>query len=386
LRVLVYKHCANIRFGDRKESNGGNTEIHVVIDQLRKAGHEVAVMSIDRYEEESKGLVDKYFLWDHMMTAVAWCDVAFCFNGVFNAFGGQVSDESMLSYRMMNMANKPLIYAVTDTAIPIGDMAGWVRNAQSKGNYTDLLSDAYEVEAKRIYCLTQVYDLEAMKKLWKGKENEFGGYGHFPFEMTVLFRKELQSTIHPNPTTDLIYFGNARGGKRDKKFHKFHCNHQDLKVDVYGNGWDFEKMHAKKLHMSAAPNNLGKIDMYALHHKINQSLAHCYISDPKNEGTIWTTRFYEAIMNRAVLFVDIDNDIDMQRFKDPFFYVRTAEDLAQKVRLLKGDPALRVQKLAQQYDAMKSHIQLALDFPRVLNFYLNAAKEQHAKFLQTSKP
>lgn len=375
MKVLVYKHCGNIRFGDRKESNGGNTEIHVVIDNLRKAGHEVGVMSIDRYEEESKGLVDRYFLWDHMITAITWADVHLCFNGVFNAFGGQVSEEAFFSYRMLNMTSKPLIYAVTDTAIPIGDMGGWIRNAQGKGAYCGVSPEAHDFDPKRIYCLTQVYDLEKMKKLWKPEQNAFGAYGHFPFEMTVLSRKGLQININENPTTDLLYFGNARGGKRDKKFIKYYCNQKDLKVDVYGNGWKPEKF-------PAGPDFLGKLDMYELHYKINASLAHCYISDPKNEGTIWTTRFYEAIMNRTVLFIDEANDIDHQRFKNPFFYVSSAEELRHKVLMLKNDPHCRKAMLDEQFMDMHNHLKVALDFPRVLSFYLNAAKDHHATYLQ----
>ena len=377
MRVLCYKHCANIRFGTQKESNAGNHWILSTIKNIQDGGNEVAVITIDRYKDEVPQNI-KFFNWQQWFAASSWADAIVIFNGPFNAYGGVISDESIHSYEILSyiqQVKKPSIYAVNDLAINIGDCAGWVRNKQSKGEYVDLDPNRYEFDASRMLCVTEAYDLKCQKEIWKGSQNNFGGYVYFPFETTVLYRPNLMMKINENPTTDLIYFGNPRGGKRDKKVYKYYFNHTNFNVDVYGNGWDFNKM-MQKFGQCHAPNNLGKIDTNDLIAKINSSIAHCYISDPKCEGTIWTFRFYEAVANRSVMFIDQDNDPQRKRFKDPFFYVNTGAELNQKIVKLKEDPTLRIQMLQKQFDeVIKPVVQIMPNYIKIWNYNLSKAVE-----------
>jgi hypothetical protein len=365
MRILIFKYCANIKFGDVKETNGGNTEIEVCLDSLKK-NHEVTVLTISRY---LKNLPDG-------MAGITWdfidvdrlnedYDLIFAFNGSLNCYGGKVSNETLISYRIFNKAQIPVIYAITDTNIPIGDLAGWIRNAQGKGQYSDLVSDEYEIDGKKIAALTQTYNFKAISENWKKKECQFGKFVYFPFEKTVFFREKLESQINHSPSNRLIYFGNSRGGKRDKKFGQFYC-HLNTPVDVYGN-WDEEKIIAK-LKPSAIPTFHGKKDMYELHKDINNSLAHCYISDPVNEGTIWTTRFYEAILNRTVLFLDKANDIEMKKFGTKFFYVESNQELDDKLLILANNSSFRVRLVEEQYASLDNDRKFVSNFDQMLDY------------------
>jgi hypothetical protein len=379
MRVLLLKHCSNIRFVG-KETNGGQTEIMVTIDLLKSAGHSVTVATIDKYHSDARVMGCSAVGWDQVEMGMVSndYDVLFVFNGVFNCFGGIISNEALTSYRLLKEFKGPIIYAVTDTAIPIGDCAGWIRGAQAKGKYPELRAEDYTFNAKRIFCLTQTYDLEVLKKIWDSECNGFTQYAYFPFETTVFFRKGLATSICDNPTTDLIYFGNPRSGKRDKKFAQLYCNQPDLVVDIYGNWGDTHIKNLQKKGASHLPNFKGKCDMYELHHRINNAYAHCYISDKHNEGTIWTTRFYEAILNRTCLFIDKDNDPKMSRFIDPFFYVQSNAELAAKIKQLKDDPTFRVQKLTQQFSAMSTILNTIPSYHRILDFNLKRASEYGA--------
>jgi hypothetical protein len=367
MRILVFKYCANIKFGDAKETNGGNTEIEVCLDSLKK-NHEVTVLTISRYLKNlPEGLTG--ITWDFIDVdrINEDYDLIFAFNGSLNCYGGKVSNETLTSYRIFNASKIPTIYAITDTNIPIGDLAGWIRNAQSKGFYSELNPDEYEIEAGKISALSQTYDNRAITENWKKKECKFGKFVYFPFEKTVFFREQLEKEICLSPNDHLIYFGNSRGGKRDKKFNQFYC-HLNTPTVVYGN-WDPEKLMKGKLHISAMPNFMGKKDMYLLHKDINQSLAHCYISDPVNEGTIWTTRFYEAILNRTVLFMDVANDPEKKKFPSKFYYVESSTELDQKLELLRKNPDFRARIIEEQYQSTLANDRAFVDkFDMMLDF------------------
>ena len=120
--------------------------------------------------------------------------------------------------------------------------------------------------------------------------------------------------------------------------------------------------------MSAVPFFYGKKDMYLLHKDINNSLAHCYISDPVNEQTIWTTRFYEAILNRTVLFMDIDNDPQMKKFPSKFYYVKDNQELNDKLILLDKNRDFRVRLIEEQYASLDNDRKFVSNFDQMLDY------------------
>ena len=112
--------------------------------------------------------------------------------------------------------------------------------------------------------------------------------------------------------------------------------------------------------------------MHNLHKDINGSICHCYISDPQNENTIWTTRLYEAILNRTLLFMDIKNDPQMKLFEDPYYYVNDAYDLDNKIYTLLANPELRKQRIDQQFlTIMRKNQDLISNFSKVLDWSIN---------------
>ena len=378
MRILLFKFCNNIRFlaptSNRKETNGGNTEIDVVIQNLLKENHQITVLTNKSYIEFAPKEITVIPFEAFNLDTLKNYDLVLTFNSILNCFGGVVSNETLMSYRILNKAQEVgthTIYAVTDTLLEIGDLSGWIRNAQKKEKYLELNPNEYEIDGSKILCLTQTHDLTLLPKIWKSKENQFKKYGYFPFEKTVFFRKRLELDINSNHNGRVIYFGNPRGGKRDKNFNKFYC-HLNVPVDVYGN-WNQEKWAAKQKHVSSMPIFHGKKDMYELHKDINGSICHCYISDPQNENTIWTTRLYEAILNRTLLFMDIKNDPQMKLFEDTYYYVKDSVELDNKIHDLLSNPELRSQKIERQFlIIMRKNHDLILNFSKVLDWSIKS--------------
>lgn len=380
MKVGILKACYNIKWKG-KETGVILYEITEPIKELLSKGYQVEVVTIDRYHKDAPEGVT-CVSWENAMEASTMWDAMIVFNGPFNAYGGQISEPSLVTYELLSKYNGPTLFCVTDTAIPLSNVAEWIRGAQNKGNYKDINPDWYEFNPKRIHCLTQTHGIEKFKTHWKQDVNGFGSYEYFPFHMYAMKKENLQFNISEELDRDLIYYGNMRSGKRNKKFleYYFGLNYcfgsNDFKVDIYGK-WNekniykewsrcFQNISEKGAAFEGkwAPNFLGPIDTKVLNREINRSLATVYISDKFNEGTIWTTRFYEAVFNRTIMFVDIDNDPKKEMFKNDFFYVSSKEELCSKLKQLKSMSFVeRCALLDEQFLALRSHVDVMKSFP-----------------------
>ncbi|MCH9665570.1 MAG: hypothetical protein K0U41_06935 [Gammaproteobacteria bacterium] len=370
MEVLVFKMCYNLHFGSQKELGVILYEIDHPIRELISKGHQVTVCTIRRYHKYAFGGVN-CITWEELPKKINSFDCAVVFNGPLNCYGGKVSEPALQSYRFLNQFNKPLFFCVTDTAIPIGNLNKWILSKQDKGLYTELNADDYTFNPKKIQCLTQTHDISKFMNHWDKETNGFGSYKHFPLHMYAMKKDNLHTEINNQPTRDLIYYGNQRSGKRNKKFQEFFCDQIDLTVDIYGK---WKEADIKKMSPIQMPNLLGPIDTRDLNKEINSALATVYISDKFNEDCIWTTRFYEAIMNRTIMFVDIDNDPEKKIFDD-FFYVQSKEELYKKVKLLKSDPSARVKLLNNQMLAIRTHIEEFNRFPEYWDTIIKGAQD-----------
>lgn len=361
-KVLIFKHCYNLHFGSRPETGVIMYEVDHPIKELVSKGYDVTVCTIDRYHKQAFEGV-KCINWEQLYNCYNDFDLAIIWNGSFNAFGGKIGVPALSSYNFLNKFTKPIIFCVTDTAIPIGDCAGWIKGAQKKGNYLELDSADYTIRPTEIHCLTQTHNIDKFKDHWKGGQNRFGTYEFFPHHMYAMKKQNLQLGISADTQRDLIYFGNMRSGKRNKKFIEFFDGHDGLVVDVYGKWKDSFTKDIKA-------NFLGPIDTRDLNVEINKSLATVYISDEFNEDCIWTTRFYEAVFNRTIMFVDIDNDPKRVYFDD-FFYISSRKELYDKIKLIKNNPGVREDLLNKQFTALYFHVTEMKRFPQKWDSILN---------------
>lgn len=357
-RIVIFKHCYNIHFGSQKETGVIMYEIDNPIKELISKGYDVTVCTIKRYHKHAFPGV-KCIEWHQLEELANSFDLAIIWNGSFNCFGGKIGDPAVYSYRFLHQFEGQVLFCVTDTAIPIGDAAGWVELAHKKNNYLDINPIDLHFNPNRFHCLTQTHNIEKFKKHWKEEQNSFGSYEYFPHHFYAMKKDRLELKINENTTRDLIYYGNQRSGKRNDKFCEFFCDHEDLKVDIYGK---WKEKDVKKMCKTKVPNLLGPIDTRDLNKEINQSIATVYISDKFNEDCIFTTRLYEAVFNRTILFVDIDNDPNKTKFPE-FFYVSSKKELADKILLLKNNPDARVQLLNKQFACLQKDFGEMLDFP-----------------------
>jgi hypothetical protein len=358
MKVVIFKHCYNLHFGSQKETGVILYEIDNPIKELISKGYDVTVCTIKRYHKYAFPGVS-CITWEELENIYNSFDIAIIFNGPFNCYGGKISDPAIYSYRFLNQFEGPILFCVTDTAIPIGDAAGWIEGKNKKGEYLDINPVDLDFDPKKIHCLTQTHNIEKFKDHWKGDQNRFNQYELFNFHFYAMKKDNLQLTVSNEITRDLIYYGNQRSGKRNEKFIKYFCGHSDdLKVDIYGK-WkekDFDKIPENN------PNFLGPIDTRDLNVEINKSLATVYISDKFNEDCIFTTRLYEAVFNRTILFVDVDNDPQKKIFPN-FFYVSSRRELYDKIKLLKENPDIREKLLKKQLECLYNDFKIMQDFP-----------------------
>lgn len=358
MRIIIFKMCYNITFGSKKETGVIMYEIDEPIKELVSKGYDVTVCTIKRYHKYAFPGV-KCIDWEELETSHTAFDAAIIWNGSFNAFGGKIGEPTIYSYRFLNQFQGKIFFCVTDTAIPIGDAAGWVENANKKGEYLDINPADFDFNPKKIHCLTQTHNIDKFKTHWKQEQNGFGSYEYFPHHFYAMKKERLKFEIDMSPVRDLIYYGNQRSGKRNKKFQEFFCDIPSLKVDVYGK---WKESDVKKLCDHTVPNLLGPIDTRDLNSEINRSLATVYISDKFNENCIFTTRLYEAVFNRTIMFMDVDNDPLKTKFPD-FFYVSNKQELIEKINLLKANPTIRLQLLDKQFACLKDDLMTMKDFP-----------------------
>jgi len=357
-KIVIFKMCYNVHFGSKKETGVILYEIDEPIKELVSKGYEVTVVTIDRYHKHAFDGV-KCLDWEQLDSVCNSFDCAIIYNGPFNCYGGKISDPTIYSYRFLNQFKGPILFCVTDTAIPIGDAASWVEGANKKGNYLDINPSDLYFDPKQIHCLTQTHNIDKFRTHWNQETNSFGSYELFNFHYYAMKKDRLCLQINNELKRDLIYYGNQRSGKRNDKFVEYFCGHKNITVDIYGK-WVPKNL---KSFEDELPNFLGPIDTRDLNSEINQSLATVYISDKFNEDCIFTTRLYEAVFNRTIMFMDIDNDPQKTKFPD-FFYVSSKKELNDKINLLKSNAQVRVELLNKQFSCLKEDMKEMLAFPQ----------------------
>ncbi len=365
MKILIMKLCTPITFTNKKNITGSFKEIENFCKCLKSSGYEYTVLTSSKYLSEFDKAID---IVDYDLKEIDTFDAIFCFNNTLSAYGGKINNNTLSTYFLMNYTSKvkniPTFYLGADTQIKISSLTDWLNHKNSKLEspilpyeycsdsknssqfLKSLVVDQLDIDGKDLNLLSPVYQTEN-KLDWSGKENEFKNVYSFPFYITHLFdMNNIDKTILSVTSLDrdILYYGNSRNGKRTKKMVKFYDHNSSLNINFIGK---LEGIREKFKNLKDG-QFLGPMPMKELYSEIKKSLAHCYISDPQNENRMWTPRLFEAIMNRTVVFIDIDNDPNRSLFPS-FFYVSSFQELEQKVNLIKTEQGLREQMLELQY-------------------------------------
>lgn len=367
MKIGVIKLGARIMWD--RETSVTSGEAISICEALTQGGAEVHVYT----KILAKDTLHESIKWHNILDDrdTTGLDALLVINGNVNFFGGAEDRAQILNYTVMNNFAGPVVYVMCDPELPLLQIWENVSKKQVEPKYG--WENTYEEKdilvTKPIHVLCQPFNVEEMKKVWNKKKGTvpLGTMFHFPMERFPLLNAWLESPA--NPTVDLLYGGTARGGRRIPNLFKWYWNlPDDINAEIFGkiDLDDFvkhpkltERLSGRKLayglHSKDKPPVFSGMVKYCdVLPKMNNALAHLVTGDPSYETLdLIPQRVAECIAAGNVVFVDAN--IDKSRRIYPkgtmahdFLYVKSQEELVERLRAIKADPHMRTQIIEDQ--------------------------------------
>lgn len=360
MKVAVIKLGSRISF-NANDTSGGNGEARSIIKMLHGGGAEVHIFTKILKKDD---LVPEYTWHDlqqhpgELVQQCAHADALIVLNGNANFFGGQEDREQILNYRLITDFRGPVYYIFCDPELTLRQIWPSIESKPWASNWKE---DEIKITQTDIRYISQPHDVE--KVLGDLKKNEIvpSSIVHFPFEKFPCLNDRLP--FNESPSVDLSYGGTMRGGKRIAKMLKFYFGHpSDISVEMFGkiDAEDFteHKKYGKQAAILRKPAFTGSVRYDEMLPKMNEAMAHCVIGDPwYEEINDIPQRLYESVMSQVVTFVDADMDklrrvYGADKELADFLYVKTREELSEKIQLLKSDVDTRREIVESQFKAI----------------------------------
>lgn len=183
-------------------------------------------------------------------------------------------------------------------------------------------------------------------------------YHYFNFQKFPLLNG-IKSKIKDNVDINLIYYGGLRNNLRLKNICKYYKNID--KCNIYTKS---ELINSKFFGKTKILNRLPHPEILK---KINNSLCTVVVGDNNVKNYI-TQRFYESLLMKTLVFVDVKLDEGKKLFEGiknkNYFYVKNKFELKRKIKNLKNNDFRR--------DMINEQQELVKSFDKdlyVLNFY-----------------
>lgn len=257
-----------------------------------------------------------------------------------NFQGGADKPVVLMGYWFLNKfvkKDKPVWYFNNDLSYYLKDTREIVKNRSWKDKYP--LED-FGIDGLKIRILHQYKNPEIIEK-FKEMNSKLGAelvscdFINFSL-VNSAFMETVKYRHKDERTTDLVYYGFHRYGKRTDEMHRYFYNVPN--TDVYGTIDKYKERLSKKDN-EIIPNFHGKLDRKKLFQTISNSLATVIISDEdyKKYCNI-PTRFYEAINTGLITFISEGTDSMNEFFPEEFssfLRVTSSEDVRQKIDEIK---------------------------------------------------
>ena len=354
MKIAVIKLGARITW--ETDAAVGPGEAISICKALTKGGAEVHVYT----KILPKDTLDPSITWhnileDHMTTGAM--DALVVINGNVNFFGGAEDTAQILNYKLLNNFHGRVFYVMCDPELPLLQIWPSVQKKPWGAKYTEA---ELNITRTDIVLLSQPTDLHKIAFRWNKKTNiALGGIQHFPFERFPLLNEMMEPT--KEPLIDLMYGGTTRGGRRVPNLFKWYWNHpDDIRVEVFGKIDRDDFIRHSTLTEDKPPKFSGMVKYCDVLPKMNTALAHLVTGDPLYEQiNIIPQRTYECLAAGNVVFVDASMDTNRRIWNDSnpevqqFLYVKTRQELTDRIRALKADHDLRMYMLVEQFALTK---------------------------------
>lgn len=351
MKIGVIKIGSRISFNSR-DTSGGNGEARSVIKMLKKGGLDVVIFTDIK---SSDNLVEDYEWRDinfrHDDTADI--DALVVLNGNLQFFGGAEDSAQITNYKMINRFKSQIFYIYCDPDLTLKQPGGVFTPSKAAWNHKYTKDELFITRTDIIY-LSQPYDIE--KVLAKPGKNEIVPKKiiHFPFEQFPCLNERIG--FNEKPEVHLSYGGTMRGNKRIEKMIKFYFGYpEDIKVEMFG------KIKADNFpteDVSTHPMFGDAVKYNEMLPKMNTAMSHVVIGDKYYEKiNDMAQRAYESIWSSVVTFIDSDLDTHRRVYGDnkslsDFLYVKSKDEVIDKIRSIKDDRAAREEVAWLQFAAI----------------------------------
>lgn len=261
-------------------------------------------------------------------------------NGSLNMFGGLEIKNATTIYKLLHKFNNQIYYILTDTNMPFMDYYNHIKGKDFSKQYDE---NSFKLKEDLII-LSQFSNFDYIRNLHKNisiKDIIFVPWALWKLELPLDDFTASQILLR---TTDLIYGGSFRSGKRLQKMLDYFFN-KNIVVELFGN---LEKSNFKDSLVQKYPIFSGKVPANMVISKNSEALATIVIGDQNYNNNTVTLRVYESLLSDAIVFIDNDFDTEHKILNDDFLYVNSGKELEEKILLLKSDNSLRNKYLQNQ--------------------------------------
>lgn len=330
MKIAITRLGGNITNKNRKLI--GNFETLMIAELLKKFDS-VDVLSCNDCEGCIK--VDENFdinQYDRLLVV----------NDSANMFGGAEIKTMTIIYKLLAKYNNKIKFILTDLSLPFVNYWELIKN-KPWNNYRE---EDFKLKFP-IDIISQGKDLEIARKIHKNIDID--NIVYVPLNEWGAFL--LQPVYESERPIDLIYGGNFRSGRREKKFIDYFFN-KDISVEMYGNIRESQF----KLPYTKAPTFAKKVPADEVVKYNSRALATLILGDSNYNNNIVTLRFIEALMSNCICFIDNDFDKVHSLLPDEF-YVNNGLELEAKVKKLKTDSTYYNFLINQQRQVLQNIIQ-----------------------------
>lgn len=256
-------------------------------------------------------------------------DVVYLMNSPANFFGGVIKQDCLEKFKKISEYNGKLLYVLNDPKLYFVDV---VKKAMEKKLVSEQLYNNFLERIKKMRVIFTGSNYELYKRYFINRSNFFDleFEKNIPlFEFTFInynFNKNVLS-FNTEKNIDLVYYGDTRGGYRDKKLKQYFDN-DILTTKTIGLKQDFKN----NIKLDKVRNDL-----------LSNEMQSCYgslvIGDKEHNDNWITYRFFEGILAKIIIFIDIEYDPHKRYLDNPILkklcYVSGPDDIKVKLQWIK---------------------------------------------------
>lgn len=354
------KKLAIVSYGTRVSITSKNVR-SVDFIYLREILQNVYGREVDFVSKKSRADADIPYFKDIEKTDLNYYDEVVAYNCTLNPFGGVFKDEAITTMMKMHDFKGDLYYYLCDPKMPCSDFAAYLKyksggtgrvKTDSKAGYREVSDEYLDEWSKSTYPRIKIMfagcDYDKYYEVFTEKNSKRTGVSarlnpnydwcFIPlfeyYAVNEMLEEKLKNYPMDNRKHDLVYFGNNRMTERNKIIEAFY-DQEGLNCQIIGYDPKFSKCKYE---------STGYVSHDELFPMICDSYATLVLGDTLHNNNTRTPRFFEAMLLDVVAFIYDKYDeehkfVKDQKLKD-FIYVKTPEELREKINIIKNDKQL----------------------------------------------